>query len=72
MTGTPSKICVQDSNGTIYHRTPAEIKEDIGLGNTSNVATGQGVLTLLYGENDEELGTFGANQSSNKTIKIPS
>ena len=72
MTGTPSKICVQDSNGTIYHRTPAEIKEDIGLGNASNVATGQGVLTLLYGENDEELGTFGANQSSNKTIKIPS
>lgn len=37
LSSAATKIAVQDASGWIYHRTPAEIKSDIGAGNCNRV-----------------------------------
>ena len=37
LSSTPPRICVQDTKGWIYSRTPSQIKSDIGAGNCSSI-----------------------------------
>ena len=69
-TKTFSTSPVVPSKSTEAGDNPTTIATEKQVKNVKDSIWG-GTLTLIYGDNDEELWTFWANQSNNKTIKIP-
>lgn len=62
-------VCVFDSSGWIYYRTPAEILTEAGGATTDQIPTvNNGTLTIQ--KNGTTVQTFSANQSGNVTANI--
>lgn len=62
-------VCVFDSSGWIYYRTPAEILTEAGGAITGQIPTvNNGALTIK--QNGTTVQTFSANQSGNVTANI--
>jgi hypothetical protein len=62
-------VCVFDSSGWIYYRTPAEILTEAGGATTNQIPTvNNGTLTIQ--KNGTTVKTFSANQSGNVTANI--
>lgn len=62
-------VCVFDSSGWIYYRTPAEILTEAGGATTDQIPTvNNGTLTIQ--KNGTTVQTFSANQSSSVTANI--
>ena len=62
-------VCVFDSSGWIYYRTPAEILTEAGGATTGQIPTvNNGTLTIQ--KNGTNVQTFTANQSGNVTANI--